>query len=66
VRQGRADVFYDTTPAAARAVQLAPDVFAIVGETFGFTENGIAVRKGDTAMKAAIDKAQAELVADGS
>lgn len=66
VRQGRADAFYDTTPAAVRATQVAPDAFAIVGDTFAFAENGIAVRKGDTAIKAMIEKAQAELVKDGT
>lgn len=65
VRQGRADAFYDTTPAAVRAIQVAPEAFMIVGETFAFAENGIAVRKGDETLKAAIEKAQAALVAEG-
>lgn len=65
VRQSRADAFYDTTPAAVLALTRSPDSFQIVGETFGFTENGIALRKGDP-IKARIEKAQAELIADGS
>jgi polar amino acid transport system substrate-binding protein len=65
VKQSRADAFYDTTPAAVLALTRSADTFQIVGETFGFTENGIALRKGDP-MKAKIEKAQAELVADGS
>lgn len=65
VRQSRADAFYDTTPAAVLALTQTADTFQIVGETFGFTENGIALRKGDP-LKAKIEQAQAELVADGS
>jgi polar amino acid transport system substrate-binding protein len=65
VRQSRADAFYDTTPAAVLALTQTGDSFQIVGETFGFTENGIALRKGDP-LKTMIEKAQAELVADGS
>ncbi|UPY38661.1 ABC transporter substrate-binding protein [Sediminicoccus sp. KRV36] len=66
VRQGRADAFYDTTPAAARAVALNPGIFAIAGETFGFTENGIALRREDAALATAVIAAMRQLVTNGT
>jgi len=66
LRQGRADAYYDTTPAAVLAMTAAPDAFAIAGETFGFTENALAIRKGDATMRAAVEAALATMVTDGS
>lgn len=67
VRQGRADVFFNSTPGAIIQVGELPDVYEIVGETFeANTQIGIAVRKGDEAMAAAIQAAIEAAVADGT
>ncbi|TAM76247.1 ABC transporter substrate-binding protein [bacterium] len=67
VRSGRAEVFYDSTPGATKAVNELPDVFEIAGPQFETkTQIGIAVRKGDTAMKQAIERAIQTVVRDGT
>jgi polar amino acid transport system substrate-binding protein len=67
VRQGRADAHFDSTPGAAKATSELPDIFEVAGEVFeANTLIGIAVRKGDAAMKAAIEAAVREAVADGT
>lgn len=67
VRSGRADVFYDSTPGATKAVNELPDVFQIAGPQFETkTQIGVAVRKGDTEMKSAIERAIAVVVKDGT
>ncbi len=58
LRQGRADAMFDSTPGATEMVTALPGVFEIAGEPFeSGTQLGIAVRKGDTAMKAAVETA---------
>ena len=67
LRQGRADAFYDSSPGAAEIIASLPGMFEIAGQPFD--ENtliGIAVRKGDAAMKAAVETAVHEVVADGT
>lgn len=67
VRSGRADVYYDSTPGATKAVDALPDVFEIAGPQFETkTRIGIAVRKGDTQMKQAIERALQSVVKDGT
>ena len=67
LRQGRADAYYDSTPGTVKLMSELPDVFLPVGEEFeSNTRIGIATRKGDTAMQAAISAAIKEIVADGS
>jgi polar amino acid transport system substrate-binding protein len=66
LRQGRADALFNSSPGAAVMVTELPDVFQIAGHTFADgTQIGIAVRKGDTATAAALDKAIHAVVADG-
>lgn len=66
LRNGRADMIYNSTPGAYKQVQELPDVYAIAGKTFGpFATIGMAVRKGDTDTKDAVSKALAAIKADG-
>jgi polar amino acid transport system substrate-binding protein len=67
LRQGRADAMFDSTPGAAELVDALPNVYQIAGKTFeANTKIGIAVRKGDAQMKAAIEKAMHAVVEDGT
>ncbi|MBL8671189.1 MAG: ABC transporter substrate-binding protein [Alphaproteobacteria bacterium] len=67
VRQGRADAHYDSTPGAVKAVTELPNEFEVAGPTFeANTQIGIAVRKGDAELKAAIEKAVQAVVKDGT
>jgi len=67
LRQGRADAYYDSTPGAVKLRQELPGVFEAVGEEFeSNTSVGMAVRKGDSAMQAALKAALTEIVADGT
>lgn len=64
--QGRADAFLHSSPGAAYLLVELPDRFEVAATFDLNTEIGIAVRKGDTAMKTAIDAAMARFVADGT
>jgi polar amino acid transport system substrate-binding protein len=67
VRQGRADAHFDSTAGAAKLTSELPDVFEVAGEVFeNETRIGIAVRKGDEALRAAIEAAVKAVVADGT
>ena len=67
LRQGRADALYNSTPGVAVMMAKLPGAFQIAGPTFAAgTEIGIAVRKGDTAMRDAIAQAVHAVVADGT
>ena len=67
VRQGRADAEFDSSPGAAMLTTEMPDVFEVAGKTFeSNTQIGMAVRKGDTAMKNAIEAAVRAVAADGT
>jgi polar amino acid transport system substrate-binding protein len=67
LRQGRADALFNSTPGAVELMDKVPGVYATVGPEFeANTEIGIAVRKGDAAMKAAVEAALKEIVADGT
>ncbi|MFN8592799.1 MAG: ABC transporter substrate-binding protein [Thermomicrobiales bacterium] len=64
--QGRADAYLHSTPGAAFLMQEMPDTFEVAGIFALDTRIGIAVRKGDTAMKEAIQAALDALVANGT
>ena len=65
--QGRADAFFDSTPGVVELQAKVPDTFEVAGPEFETgTQIGMAVRKGDTAMKASVEAALKEVVADGS
>jgi polar amino acid transport system substrate-binding protein len=67
LRQGRADAVFDSTPGAAVLAASMPDVYEVAGEPFDAgTEIGIAVRKGDAAMRVAVEQAVHAIVADGT
>jgi len=67
LRQGRADVYYDSTPGAVKLMSELANVFEIVGSEFeSNTLIGLAVRKGDAKTKAALEAALKEVVADGT
>jgi polar amino acid transport system substrate-binding protein len=66
VQQGRADMFFISSPGAGYMIKQKPDSFEIVGDTFeAKTLIGIAVRKGDVEMKKAIERAVQAVMADG-
>ena len=65
LRQGRADVLFNSTPGAVQLLDKL--LYAVAGPEFEATTRiGMAVRKGDAAMKAALEAALKEIVADGS
>ena len=67
VSSGRADVYYDSTPGATKAVNERPDAFQIAGPQFETkTQIGMAVRKGDADTKQAIERAIQVVVKDGT
>jgi polar amino acid transport system substrate-binding protein len=67
LRQGRADAEFDSTPGAIELITQLPDVYQIAGKTFeANTQIGIAVRKGDTEMKQAIEQTMQAVVKDGT
>jgi polar amino acid transport system substrate-binding protein len=67
LRQGRADAIFDSTPGAVKLMTELSGVFEAVGPEFeSNTRIGLAVRKGDAAMKAALEAALKEIVADGT
>jgi polar amino acid transport system substrate-binding protein len=67
LRQGRADVIYDSTPGAVKLMTELPEVFVAVGPEFETsTQIGMATRKGDVAMQNLLKSALQQIVADGS
>jgi polar amino acid transport system substrate-binding protein len=67
LRQGRVDAIYDSSPTAAVLVTELPDVYQLTGDVFeNNTQIGIAVRKGDDALKSAIQTAIAAVVKEGT
>lgn len=63
--QGRADACLHSSPGAAYLMEQKPGVFEIAGTFVDNTEIGLAVRKGDTEAKAAIEAALQKVVANG-
>jgi polar amino acid transport system substrate-binding protein len=67
LRQGRADALFNSTPGVVELMEKVPGVYAVAGSEFeANTQIGMAVRKGDGAMKSAIEAALKEIVADGT
>lgn len=67
VRQGRGDALYDSSPGVAEIMAKIPGVFEVAGQPFNQTTTiGIAVRKNDAAMKAAIERALHAVVSAGT
>ncbi|MDB5053370.1 MAG: hypothetical protein JWM44_1420 [Bacilli bacterium] len=64
--QGRAEAFIDSSPGAAYLMEQKPGVFEIAGTLESAAQIGIAVRKGDTEMKIAVEAALKKVVADGT
>lgn len=64
-QQGRADAYLHSTPGAAYLMQEMPNTFEVAAIFALDTRIGMAVRKGDTAMKEALEAALAEFVASG-
>lgn len=64
--QGRADAFFTSLPGASFMLEDQGDVFEIAGTFDLETQIGIAVRKGNTEMKQAIEAALEKFVDDGS
>jgi len=64
--QDRADAIIVSTPTAVALMQATPDTYAAAGDPFdNETKVGIAVNKDNPALFAALQKAMAEVVADG-
>lgn len=63
--QDRADAFLHSTPGAAFLMQEMPDEFEVAGTFALDTRIGLAVRKGDTAMKEALEAALEQVVESG-
>jgi polar amino acid transport system substrate-binding protein len=67
LRQGRVDALLNSTPGAVELMDKVPGVYAVAGPEFeANTQIGMAVRKGDAAMRGVIEAALKEIVADGS
>lgn len=67
LRQGRADAVFDSTPGVVELMGASPGVYATAGPEFeSSTQIGMATRKGDAAMRAALAAALKEIVADGT
>jgi len=67
VVQGRADAMFTSTPSAAEMLEgMAGQIEISGGEFDANTSIGMAVRKGETALHAAIEAAVKEVVADGT
>jgi polar amino acid transport system substrate-binding protein len=67
LRQGRADVVFDSTPGVAKLLSELPDQFETVGEEFeANTSIGMATRKGETELQESLKAAIEEVVADGT
>ncbi len=64
-QQGRADAFFTSSPGAAYLLAQEPNTFEIASTFATNTEIGMAVRKGDTAMKAALQAALNNFVKSG-
>ncbi len=67
LRQGRADAIFDSTPGTVEVMANLPGAFEVAGPEFeSNTRIGMATRKGDAAMQAAVTAALKEIVADGT
>ena len=63
---GKAVAFYADSPVAGYAISQTGGQIESVGEAVGVAKQGIAIKKGDTQMDEAVQKAMAKLMADGT
>lgn len=67
LRQGRADAIYDSTPGTVMLLEKVPGTYEAVGEEFEQnTRIGMAIPQGEAELKASLEAALAEIVADGT
>ena len=66
VTTGKAVAFYADSPVAGYAISTTGGQLAAFGEDVGVARQGVAIRKGDTAMDEAVQKAMAKLMDDGT
>ncbi|KAB7789608.1 ABC transporter substrate-binding protein [Bifidobacterium leontopitheci] len=63
---GKADVFYADSPVAGYAIRQTDGQLEALGGNVGTVKQGIAIKKGDTAMDEAVQKAVTKLMDDGT
>ncbi|KAA8821963.1 ABC transporter substrate-binding protein [Bifidobacterium vespertilionis] len=63
---GKADVFYADSPVAGYAISQIGGQLEALGGNVGTAKQGIAIKKGDTAMDEAVQKAVTKLMDDGT
>ena len=63
---GKADVFYADSPVAGYAISTTGGQLEAIGGNVGAVKQGVAIRKGDTAMDEAVQKAMTKLMDDGT
>ena len=66
VATGKADVFYADSPVAGYAISQTDGQLEALGEVEGVAKQGIAIKKGDTQLEEAIQKAVQKLMDDGT
>ncbi|MFT8358432.1 ABC transporter substrate-binding protein [Bifidobacterium aquikefiri] len=62
---GKVDVLYVDSPVAGYAIRQTGDQLQTLGNDVGIAPQGVAVKKGDTAMADAVQKAMQKLMDDG-
>lgn len=66
LRTGRVDAYFGDAPVVAYYIQQTPDAFALGGTPVNPLSIGIAIRKSDTELQAAVKKAIEMIYADGT
>ncbi|MFT8592095.1 MAG: ABC transporter substrate-binding protein [Bifidobacterium sp.] len=62
---GKVDALYVDSPVAGYAIRQTGDQLQTLGNDIGIAPQGVAVKKGDTAMANAVQKAMQKLIDDG-
>lgn len=62
---GKVDVFYADSPVAGYAIRQTGDQLQALGDDVGIAPQGVAIKKGDTAMADAVQQAMQKLIDDG-
>lgn len=62
---GKVDVLYVDSPVAGYAIRQTGDQLQSLGQDSGIAPQGVAIKKGDTAMANAVQKAMQKLMDDG-
>lgn len=63
---GKAEAFYADSPVAGYAISQTDGQLEALGEDVGVAKQGIAIKKGDTQMDEAVQKAVTKLMEDGT